>query len=172
MSEKGSRLIAAMGLFVVMLGFSTVCRANTIMVNSLNDPGAVGICVLRDAITAANTGAATNGCPGGSGNDTINFAISGTISLTGTLPNIVNTLTIDGSGQSIAVNGNSQQVMYVNGGATLNLEYLTIENGNDLLGGGLYNNGGTVGVTNSTFTNNNSGGFLGEGGGIYNASGC
>ena len=47
--------------------------ATTITVNSLADPGAPGICTLRDAITAANTMTATNGCAAGSGNDTINF---------------------------------------------------------------------------------------------------
>ena len=37
----------------------------TITVNSLADPGEAGVCTLRDAITAANTMSATNGCTAG-----------------------------------------------------------------------------------------------------------
>src|ERR1700752_1300574 len=60
----------------------------TITVNSLADPGAQGICALRDAITAANTMTATNGCNAGKGHDTIQFSVTGTIELTDTLPEI------------------------------------------------------------------------------------
>src|SRR6516162_4838556 len=55
--------------------------AATITVNSLADPGAPGICALRDAITAANTMTTTNGCAAGTGNDAINFSVAGTITL-------------------------------------------------------------------------------------------
>jgi hypothetical protein len=36
---------------------------------------------LRDAITAANTMTATSGCAAGTGNDTIQFRVTGTIPL-------------------------------------------------------------------------------------------
>jgi hypothetical protein len=39
-------------------------QAATITVNSLADPGAPGICALRDAITAAITSLPQNGCLG------------------------------------------------------------------------------------------------------------
>ncbi len=53
-----------------------------IVVDSLLDTVADdGLCTLREAITAANSDTAANGCIGGSGADTINFAVSGTIVL-------------------------------------------------------------------------------------------
>ena len=64
-----------------VFALSTGARATTIMVNSLADPGAPGICVLRDAITAANTMTATNGCAPGSSDDTIKFRVTGSITL-------------------------------------------------------------------------------------------
>jgi hypothetical protein len=51
------------------LTLSTAAHAATIVINSLADPGARGICTLRDAITAANKMAKTNGCIAGRGND-------------------------------------------------------------------------------------------------------
>src|SRR5215469_15968218 len=81
--------------FALML--STAARATTITVNSLADPGRAEICALRDAITAANTRKATHGCVAGTGNDTINFSVTGTIRLGSTLPHITdNNLTISG----------------------------------------------------------------------------
>src|SRR5689334_15517894 len=67
---------------------STAPQAATIVVNSLADPGATGICALREAITAANTKSKTNGCAAGNGNDTIRFSVTGTIPLTSTLPQV------------------------------------------------------------------------------------
>src|SRR5579872_5511371 len=73
---------------VLTLVLSAAVQAATITVNSLADTGAPGICVLRDAITAANTKAATNGCAAGTGSDPIDFSITGTITLGSTLPQI------------------------------------------------------------------------------------
>ena len=78
--------VAIAGAFALSL--SKAARAATITVNSLADPGATGICALRDAITAADTLTATNGCAAGTGNDTIQFSVSGTITLASTLPQI------------------------------------------------------------------------------------
>ncbi|HUN58678.1 MAG TPA: right-handed parallel beta-helix repeat-containing protein [Candidatus Binataceae bacterium] len=164
----------APALSVVLLAlFATAGEAATITVNSLADPGASGICVLRDAITAANTETAVNGCAAGTGNDTIVFSVTGTITLTkGILPTIEKTLTIQGPADNppaIAVSGaNEYEVMFLDFGATLNLGYLTIENGNvsDGVGGGVLNSGGTLTVTNSTFSDNSAGD---GGGGIYSA---
>ncbi|MBV8356374.1 MAG: hypothetical protein JO189_00345, partial [Deltaproteobacteria bacterium] len=139
--------------FALML--STAAQAATITVNSLADTGAPGICVLRDAITAANTMSATNGCVAGTGNDTINFSVTGTIALAGTLPTITDrNLTIKGPAlPGITIDGsnggypNSVQVMQVASGATLNLNKLTIANGGSFgSGGGIFNNG-TLTVT-------------------------
>jgi hypothetical protein len=172
---------------VVALALSTLANAATITVNSLADPGAPGICALRDAITAANSQTKVNGCKAGSGNDTIKLSVSGTITLADTLPqltdsrlNVSGPITIDG--------GSNVQVMQIADGATVTINNLTIadgvggiENGgtltvtkstfsanSDFYGGGIFNNGGTLVVTNSTFSGNSGsigGGIDNDGGG-------
>jgi hypothetical protein len=170
------QFLAGLSVACLMLALPVICQANTITVNSLNDPGASGICALRDAITAANTEVAVNGCSAGSGNDTIVFStgLIGTITLASTLPSILNSLTIQGPAANppaIAVSGALiYQVMVVNSGTTLNLSYLTIENGSaGADGGGIYNQG-ALSVTNSTFFNN-SVNLNGAGGAIANEGG-
>ena len=152
------------------LALSTSARAATTTVDSLADTGAPGICVLRDAITAANTKAATNDCPAGIGNDTIQFGVTGTIELASTLPTVTDSsLTINGpASPGIIISGSGKvQVMQVSLGAALNLDELTIVNGEAGIGvsGGGIGNEGTLSVSNSTFSNNLSI----NGGAIYNA---
>ena len=158
--------VAIAGAFALSL--STAARAATITVNSLADPGATGICALRDAITAADTLTATNGCAAGTGNDTIQFSVSGTITLASTLPQITHRLRISGPvSTSITINGNGfggGQVMQVASGATLHLKYLTIANGATVFGGGIFNSG-TLTVTKSAVSGNFG---LAQGGGIFN----
>jgi hypothetical protein len=133
----------------------------TITVNSLADPGAQGICALRDAITAANTMTATNGCNAGKGHDTIQFSVTGTIKLADTLPEITDVeLTINGPpSPGITISGGGKvQVMQVASGATLNLKNATIAEGSiffvSLGSGGGIENQGTLTVINSTFSGN------------------
>jgi hypothetical protein len=153
-----------------VLSLSTAARAATIVVNSLADPGAAGICALRDAITAANTMTTTNGCAPGSGHDTIRFSVTGTIALLSTLPQVTDRLlmikgpaspriTIDGGG--------TVQVMQIAAGAKLNLNGLTIAHGAapEGEGGGIFNQGALT-VTNTTFSGNEA--SFGVGGAIYN----
>ena len=78
----------------------------TYNVNSFNDVTTVGVCTvgkcsLRDAILAANAK------PNGTTPDTIQFKISGTITLTGPLDPITDPVIIDGSGQQIVLDGTS-----------------------------------------------------------------
>src|SRR5215469_14195051 len=72
---RAALIMAIAAAFALML--STTARAATITVNSLADPGRAGICALRDAITAANLKKATHGCAAGTGNDTIQFKVTG-----------------------------------------------------------------------------------------------
>lgn len=128
-------------------------------------------CTLREAILAANNAPANANCGAGStGNDTITFNVSGTITLGLFLPNIVSgagTLTIDGGG-SVTISGNNAvRVMTVDSGADLTLRNLTIANASTPLSGGGVANSGTLTVINSTFSGNNAG----SGGGIVNLSG-
>ena len=149
------------------LTLNTAASAARIVVNSLVDPGATGICALHDAIVAANSMTATDGCAAGTGNDTIQFRVTGVILLAGTLPQVIDgLLTINGpASQGITIDGGGRvQVMQVAPGATLKLKNLTIAHGFLLsgLGGGIYNDG-TLTVTSSTFSGNGTG--TGKGGG-------
>jgi CSLREA domain-containing protein len=176
-SARRSCIVAASA--VAFLLTTAFADAATITVNSVADPNpGTTLCVLRDAITAANTKAKIDGCAAGSGSDTINFSVSGTIELGSTLPTITNTppssLTIDGTGQSITISGqNLYRVMDVGlvGPATVKLANLTIANGNSGdEGGGILSNRSTslLSVSNCTFADNNAG-FTG--GGIDNEGG-
>ena len=109
-------------------------------------------CTLRQAINAANAAP---------GNDTIVFALgpTATITLGSTLPTITDAsgLTIDGQSASITISGNEQvRVFEVVAGAELALSKLTVANGSAGLGGGIKNEGGTLKVTDSTFSDNNA----------------
>jgi hypothetical protein len=163
-------LAAAIAVTFALI-LSTTAGAATITVNSLANTGTAGICVLRNAITAANTMTATNGCAAGTGKDTIQFSLTGTIPLASTLPQVIDSqLTINGPpSPGITIDGgNAVQVMHVASGATVNLNSLTIANGAGPFGaGGGIDNFGTLTVTHSTFFGNSA---L-SGGGIENDTG-
>jgi hypothetical protein len=103
------------------------------------------------------------------GGDTITFACSGTITLTSTL-NIkgkgVSTagLTLDGNGEAVVLNGDKQVGVFRVEDMVLSLKGLTIINGRVERGGGLFNTGGKVSITNCTFRGNTAqhGGGLGN----------
>ena len=129
---------------------------NTITVTNTGDSGPGS---LRDAIAAASPG------------DTINFSLTypATIALGSTL-NIGTSLTISGPGASnLAISGNNTVgVVDVNPGVTVSISGVTIENGNSFFGGGIYNDNGTLTLTDSTVSGNSTTYY---GGGIYNYSG-
>jgi hypothetical protein len=137
----------------------------TITVNSLADPGKPRICALRDAITAANTQTATNGCAAGNGHDTIKFSVTGTITLADTLPEVTDSnLTINGPAspgvtvERVGGPGHAEfQLMEVASGAALDLNNMTMTGGFAVFipaGGGAILNNGTLTVTNSTISAN------------------
>ena len=133
-------------LVVLLLVLAPVCvfvgqsrlhaSGNTITVNTTDDPGNSTECSLRSAINNANNkiSDANSTCAAGTGQDTINFSVSGEITLGSALPAITNTspggLTIDATGQAISINGfnsntsTSVQILTVNSGAALTLKYL------------------------------------------------
>src|SRR6202451_2361679 len=152
MADRNRRFsLAAIALpffFVMMSGLG---RAATITVTNTHDTGSGS---LRDAITTANSAPTTA--------YTINFNVSGTITLGSSLPTIANTspgsLTIDGSGHAITLDGASlYTIFFVNSGATLSLNLMTLTDGFVSMGfgGGIYNQG-TLNVTNSTFSDNSA----------------
>jgi predicted outer membrane repeat protein len=174
-SERPSISLAMLLMLVPvwLVLIPSALHANTITVNTIHDPGYFLRCSLRGAINNANSpGVDTTGgvCAVGNGNDTIVFTFSGTITLGSALPEIKNTLTIDGAGQKITVSGfGKYQVLAVDVGATLNLNKLTIADGSTSeVGGGILNFGGTLTVTNSTLSHNSAD----YGGGIENYGGA
>jgi hypothetical protein len=178
MADRNRRFTpAAVAMPLLFLAMSGLARAATITVSNTNDSGMGS---LRAAITTANTTPTVA--------TTVNFSVSGTITLLSALPEITNTspgsLTIDGSGQAITVDGASTfQIFDVNAGATLNLQFLTLAHGFVLgneegegAGGAIFNEGGTLTVTNCTFSDNQStgsavggsgSGLPGQGGAIW-----
>ena len=136
-----------------------------------------GACSLREAVTAANTDAAFDGCPAGSGDDVIVIP-SGTytLSLTGANEDanltgdldITTTIVFSGAGSgSTIVDGLSQdRVFHVAvGNIDLNLNGLTVQNGSVSASGGgaAVTDGGAV-LSDTAFLSNTSSSV---GGGLY-----
>ena len=154
------RVIFTFILCLSLAGVSTrEAKALTYTVSNLNNSG-VGS--LRQAIIDANvnTGVA----------DTITFTVSGTITLTSSLPTIIDDLTLDGSGQEVTVDGNNlYRVLRINPGKTVTINHLSIANGvsTGSTGGAILNSGGYLTVTQSVLSGNSAT----SGGAIYNDGG-
>jgi hypothetical protein len=147
---------------LVIFAIAQRADAATITVDSLADPGAPSICALRDAINAANNETAVNGCAAGTGNDTIVFSVTGTITLASELPSIAHTLTIQGPSANppaITIDGEDRffNPWFVDSGATLNLSSVTLTATSTVF------NEGTLSVTNSAFTGTATGAISNEG---------
>ncbi len=100
---------------------------------------------LQNAISSASSG------------DTITFGCSGDIKLSKTLT-IATNLTLDGNGQNVTLDGgNSMQVLNMNSGVSFTLNDITLAHGgpnSTSRGGGLFDNGGSLIISNSTFAGN------------------
>jgi hypothetical protein len=163
------RWLVPLGLALLFGGLIVTSPVSVAAVNTLHvtDCGDAGANTLRGQIAASGAG------------DTIVFDQDCTITLTtGTLP-LSHTVTINGTGHTVIVDGGCTltngvctsggvTVFAVLGVVTANLTALTIQHGNGSNGGGIYNNGGTLTVTNSILSGNST---TGIGGGISNNSG-
>jgi hypothetical protein len=140
--RPGSALSA---LVLVGLAIPTGARAAEIVVDLLiDDPNFRGGCQLRNAILAANSDGAAEGCPAGNGSDRITFAVTGTIALAADLPTITQDLFFDGPPldangfPALSINGNSHSIFHFNGspnGRHLRIERLTLRDGTSDDGG-------------------------------------
>ncbi len=171
--QNAARVLPVSMIAALMLTIASAAHATSYTVDTISDTSGAGNCSLRDAMNAAN-GSPTSGstCGArGTGTDTIQFSVTGTIALTlGTLPGVADAnLTITGPGGGITIDGGNGWM--VNSGAVLNLRNLTIANAvvevfgcaGCVPGGGAIYNGGTLTITNSTFSGNSA--FFSEGGG-------
>jgi len=118
-------------------------------------------CTLRAAIEEIQA-------PGSSGTDRIEFTLSGQIALiNGPLPEIVDDITIVGTGELIVDGGERSRLFSINSQGILHLEKLTLINGeaggNPANGGLLYNEG-ELSLQQVVL----SGGAANQGGAIYN----
>ncbi len=136
-------IVALLGLFVAVLPATTVHAASTVTV------------CTNGAATSFDTLVNTSGI-----GDTITFSVDcpdpvSPIAPAATLT-INHTLTIDGSGHTVAISGsNAHQVLSVING-TVKINALTIEKGSSggSNGGGISSNNSTLVVTNSAFIGN------------------
>lgn len=164
-------------------------RANTLTVNSLSDTGSTcsstGTTCLREAINSAAS------------NDTIQFSVTGMITLSRGVLTITRALTINGPGVTLLVINANHSSEVINVGAfniNIHVSNVTIQNGSGLggvggainnqgalylnnvlvtgsscsqYGGGIDNNGGSLFLTNTTVSGNS----CNQGGGIFNDGG-
>ena len=173
----------ALALVAVVAGLvwaSSPAWAATITVDSLADDADPndGECTLREAITAANTDAASGPAPGecaaGSGEDVIDIGLTGAVDLTGALPDLSSNIDIAGPGaDEFTVNGGGPgsdfRVLTVASGSEVSVSGITVANGNTRGdGGGIYNDGGTLTVTGSAVSGNTGS----RGGGVANRFGA
>ena len=147
--------VAAAALLIVTLGSGGKVQAASITVDKTADGDANGSCTLWDAITAANKDTATNGCPGGSGADTITLAVN--ITLSADLPWITSEITIEGADYDIDGNG-EHHIFWIDGG-DLTVNNITLTGGKAGNFGGAINaeDGSTLTVTNSRLEDNHAG---------------
>ena len=132
-------------------------QAATITVTNTNDNGAGS---LRQAIVDAVNG------------DTIDFGVTGTITLTtGGLP-VIKAISINGPGPDhLTVDGNHASGVFqvqLDGGGAATIAGLTITNGNANRGGGISNEFSMLTVSNCTISGNSAPDVFGVGGGIFN----
>jgi CSLREA domain-containing protein len=159
--------LAALILVLTLYRPSQASPNGTFNVNTVadTDDGICNVahCTLREAVNAANNAA---------GPDTITFTLppSATITLAGSqLPTIIDHLTIDGStAVSLTISGdNITRIFMVGGAPAVTLTTLTIEHGQAITGGAVYNDGGSLTIDNSLLEDNSAE----YGGGLYNEAG-
>jgi len=179
---------AALLVWGVLFAYvSSPAWANTITVNTTADEQNTNTqCSLREAIINANADnqSGSSDCAAGSGADVINIGVSGTVNLSGVLPDLSSNIEIKGPGAdqfTVRRNtGGNYRIFSVTGDTTVvTISGMTISNGNvdpgtapgSTEGGGIFN-GGTLTVTGSTISGNTAAasfsGGQGEGGGIFN----
>jgi hypothetical protein len=145
----------ALAVVVIVSAAFNPASAATLTVINTSDAGAGS---LRNAIASAAPG------------DTINFSVTGTITLTTGTLSIMQNVTITGPGaSSLTVSGNSASgVFAIAAGITINISGLTVSNGAAGIASGIFNNGGSLTLTNVAISGNTCWGSGVGGCGIQN----
>jgi hypothetical protein len=171
MADRSRRFtLAAVALPFLFLVMSGLSRAAEIIVTTLNGGSVPGQCSLVDAIKAANTKIAQNGCSAGSGDDAIFFNVTGTIVVdTADLPLNISDPDLaiigpnfgcSGSGPcGVTINGNDNAemtggIILAGTGTTLSLENLTFQEGLAAEGGAIYADGTDLEIDHCLFVDN------------------
>ena len=104
------------------------------------------------------------------GGGNVTFACDGAIIVPEITINANTPTVIDATGYDVTLSGNNaNRVFKVTSGKSLTLRNITVANGlTNGYGGGVYVEGGSLTVENSTFTGNSAAGSAGYGGAIYN----
>ena len=176
-------LATTVGVALLLCGLlfayaSSPAWADIITVDNLADgtPANDGQCTLREAIINANANdqSGSTDCAAGSGDDGINIGLSGTVNLTGALPDLSTNLVIAGPGADEFTvrrdTGGNYVIFNVTGGSVVSISGITVSNGNvssGIGGGGILNNGGNLTISDSTISGNSAD----QGGGIFNQGG-
>jgi CSLREA domain-containing protein len=150
---------------------STPAFAATIVVTtSADNDAADGECSLREAIIAANSDAAYNGCGPGSGDDVIDMTgISGTITLVSHLPIITETVQLNGPAtDGLTIDGlDTYNAIDTTGmGVDIGVDHLTVTN---VISDGIYATG-SITVTNSAILAGGCGIYAEDGGAFVSSS--
>src|ERR1051326_2360654 len=148
------RSVALIMSSVLLLSVATA-QATTITVTSVADSGTG---TLRQAILDASS----------SGGDTINFAVTGVITLTSDGLSIAKNLTISGPGANMltvrrapGLNTPEFNIFLITNRANVSISNLMLTNGRNYNGGAIYNGGSTLTVNNCVLTGNSGGGYGG-----------
>ena len=170
------RALGIVGTLVLVAGLLALTplaaqAGATLTVTTTADESNVnGTCSLREAITNANADdqSGSTDCAAGSGADTIDFSVVGTITLGTALPSITGDLTISGPGaSSLTISGGGLVRVLSMGAVTVNISGVTLTDGSAANGGGIQNDGGTLSIHDATLSDN----VAISGGGIENDGG-
>ena len=158
MGPAGFDFDSGFGLIQADLAIGAIAGPASLIVTKLADTNdgtcSIADCSLREAIAAANSG------------DTITFAVTGTIVLTGGQLAITSDLTIDGPGSAddLHISGNNTSRVFQIVSGTVSISDVTIRDGSSVGAVGGIWNAGILTLTNTTISGNN-----GEfGGGLFN----
>lgn len=171
LKSRTINLLVLLCMVLVVAGFNTVSAADVIYVNGTSGSDAndgtswaTAKLSIGNATGTVNSNGLVNVADGTyTGSDNRNITIDSDMTIIGQSQ----------TGTIINAQGLSR-IFTVNNGINLNIQNLTLNNGNATgsgnatHGGAIYNNGGTVSVVDSTFTGNTAA----QGGAIYNNGGA